>query len=410
MALNVYTYNGNVQNATEHDTHNEAKQNQKFYLEMLARRTLDQSFNFSKFANIHDMMKQRSGDEFRTSIYYWSIYNDVVNDDGTYNASAENGYIADRTFDTIQTKINDMQLTSEGTTDKQSIYALGTYRKITFKKKMKKFAAIIELNEDAETYSEDAVRALAMENATMEMNLAYNDLMLTDILSSSFKVFGGDAASDSDLGGDDDTVATKYKLTKKLSVRVYGKLVKNKAKFMTELIKGQNRIGTTPIPKAFYIAVGADMYNAFIDESLYPDFVSREQYANPNDCVDIKGMEEIGKLGKFRILYSELMPKKPHKGHEVGDGSAASTTCHSSVASDGKYYYDVYPCITMAKDAISTIGLQGKTEQQMYVQFPEQVDGTNPIGEKGYIAYKFRYASVITRPEHLAIIDVVCPI
>ena len=410
MALNVYTYNGNVQDNNEHDTNNEAKQNQKFYLERLARRTLDQSFNFSKFANIHDMMKQRSGDEFRTSIYYWSIYNDVVNDDGTYNASAENGYIADRTFDTIQTKINDMQLTSEGTTDKQSIYALGTYRKVTFKKKMKKFAAIIELNEDAETYSEDAVRALAMENATMEMNLAYNDLMLTDILNSSFKVFGGDAASDSDLGGDDDTQATKYKLTKKLSVRVYGKLVKNKAKFMTDLIKGQNRIGTTPIPKAYYIAVGADMYNALIDESLYPDFVSREQYANPNDCANIDGMEEIGKLGKFRILYSELMPKKPHKGHEVGDGSAASTTCHSSVADDGKYYYDVYPCVVMAKDAISTIGLQGKTEQQMYVQFPEQVDGTNPIGEKGYIAYKFRYASVITRPEHLAIIDVVCPI
>lgn len=410
MALNVYTYNGNVQDNNEHDTNNEAKQNQKFYLERLARRTLDQSFNFSKFANIHDMMRQRSGDEFRTSIYYWSIYNDVVNDDGTYNTSAENGYIADRTFDTIQTKINDMQLISEGTTDKQSIYALGTYRKVTFKKKMKKFAAIIELNEDAETYSEDAVRALAMEDATMQMNLAYNDLMLTDILNSSFKVFGGDAASDSDLGGDDDTVATKYKLTKKLSVRVYGKLVKNKAKFMTDLIKGQNRIGTTPIPKAYYIAVGADMYNALIDESLYPDFVSREQYANPNDRANIDGMEEIGKLGKFRILYSELMPKKPHKGHEVGDGSAASITCHSSVADDGKYYYDVYPCVVMAKDAISTIGLQGKTEQQMYVQFPEQVDGTNPIGEKGYIAYKFRYASVITRPEHLAIIDVVCPI
>ena len=240
------------------------------------------------------------------------------------------------------------------------------------------------------------------------MNLAYNDLLMRDILNAEFRVYGGDATSRDEVGGTDDSKSRDYTLTTSLSIAVHNKLITNKAKEMSSLIAGQNRIGTKPIPSAYYIVVGAQYYGALINEDLYPDFQSVETYSDPTNVVKLDGLEEIGRLGRFRILYSETLGNWSHQGHKVDDtGDNDSEYCYASQDpdDDDNWHYDVFPAIVMAKDAISTVGLQGKTKQMIYTRWPEQIDSGNKVGEVGYIAFKFRYATVITRPDHLAIIE-----
>jgi N4-gp56 family major capsid protein len=399
--MSVYVYNSG--DSTQ------GKQVQDFY-SRIARRTLDQSFNFAKFANYRDMMTQGSGDTFKTSTYYWSIYRDVVADDGSYTG-VKGGYIAERDMAEVQNKLNNMQLTTEGVTDKNAIFSLGNFRKVTFTTKMKKYAGLVELTEDVEKYSEDSMRALTVEDVTMQMNDAYNSLMMNDILNTTFKVYGGDATARDEVGGAADTTARDYTLTEKLTVTLFSQLVQNKAKPMSKVIAGQNRIGTKPIPESFYVVVGADLYGALINKDLFPDFVSVDEYSDPSVRLKMDGIEEIGRLGRFRICYAETLGNYAHQGHVVGDGTAASTTCFSSIKpADGKFYYDVYPAIVMSQDSISTVGLQGNTKHVIYTRFPDVIDNGNPIGEKGYVAFKFRYATVITKPEQLSVMEVTCPL
>ena len=403
----IYVYNGG--NSTE------GVQVQDFY-SRISRRTIDQVFNFAKFANAKDMMNQGSGDVFKTTTYYWSIHRKVVDSNGNYTG-VKGGYIAERDMAVVESNLNNMQLTSEGVTDKNKIFALGTFRKVTFQTTMKKYAGIVELTEDIETYSEDPIRAKTVEDVTLQMNDAYNSLLLRDILNTSFKVYGGDATSRDEVGGSDDTKSRDYTITEQLTVQLFSQLVQNKAKPMSKIIAGQNRIGTKPIPESFYVIVGADLYGAMINKDLFPSFVSVDEYADPSIRLKMEGIEEIGRLGRFRICYAETMTNYAHQGHTVGDGSNPSAYCYSSqdpndTDSNGnaKYHYDVYPAIVMAKDAISTVGLQGKTKQVIYTRWPDVIDNGNPIGERGYVAFKFRYASVITRPEQLAVMEVTCPI
>ena len=396
----VYVYNNGNQT--------QGPQIQDFYTR-IARRTLDQVFNFSKFANFREMMKQHSGNVFKTTAYYWSIYRDVVDENGNYTG-VRGGYISERDLAEISAKLDSMQLTKEGVANKSDIYQLGTFKKVVFETQLKKFAGIVELTEDVETYSEDSVRALTIEDVTMQMNDAYNSLMMRDILNTSFRVYGGDATSRDEVGGDDDTQSRKYTLTEALTIQVFNRLIVNKAKPLSSLIAGQNRIGTKPIPSAFYVIVGADLYGALLNKDLFPEFIPVEQYSDPSNIVKMDGLEEIGALGKFRICYSETLGNWKAQGAKVnGSGDNDSDYCFADKDSDGKYRYNVYPVIVMSKDAISTVGLQGKVKQEIYVRWPDQIDNGNPIGERGYVAFKFRYATVITRPEHLAVMEVTCP-
>jgi N4-gp56 family major capsid protein len=384
---------------------------QNFY-SRIARRKVDQVFNFSKFANASEMMKTGHGKNFKVSTYFWSIHREVIDANGNYTG-IQGGYITERDMAKINQSLTDMEVTTEGLTNKADIYQLGTFRKVTFETQMKKYAGIVELAEDTEKYSEDPVRQLALEDATLQMNDSYNSLMLRDILSSTFKVYGGDATSRDELGGDDDTKSREYTLTEQLSVQVMSKLVANKARPMTSIIAGQNRIGTKPIPKSFYIVVGHALYSALINKDLFPDFTSIEEYADGGkSALNMDGLEEIGRLGRFRILYAETMTNYAHQGAKVGDGSAPSEYCHSSQDPDdsNNYHYDVFPAVVMSKNAIATVGLQGNTKHMLYTRWPDVIDNGNPIGERGYIAFKFRYATVITRPDHLAVMELTCPI
>jgi len=410
----VYVYGNN-----DGSTQTQGSQVNNFF-SRIARRTLDQKFNFSKFANAREMMNQGKGTEFKVTQYFWSIYRDVLNDDGSYNANtSQNGYITERSLATETTSANGKEIgVGAGNETNYSfgdIAELKTFRKVTTSVSMKKYAGIVALTEDSEAYSEDAMRALTVEDVTMQMNDTYNTLMLKDILSSSNKAFGGTATAIGELGNkegnEDDSLSSSYSLSEGLSVAVFSRLVAAKANPMSKIIAGQNRIGTKPIPQAFYIIVGHSLYTALINKGLFPDFTSVEEYPDPSNILKMDGIEEIGRLGRFRICYAETMMNEPALGALVGDGSAESTTCYSTdTGGSNGWKYDSFPAVVMSKDAISTVGLQGKAKHQIYTRFPDVIDSGNPIGERGYVAFKFRYATIITRPDHLCVIRVTCPL
>lgn len=382
-------------------------QNQTFFLRT-ALKAVDENFSFAKFADRREMMKQKSGNEFRVPVYYYGITRDVVDSNGTYNPAA-NGYMAERNASDVQTQLNNLFLTQEGTTT--GITEIPSLRKVTFKTTFKKIAGISYLTEDAETYSEDSIRTLEVENLSVDMNQRYDDLIQMDLLSSTFRVYGGTATSRGELGGSDDAQAAKYSLSKKLLSKLYTVLIKNRAKPIASMITGTTRIGSKPIPAGFYIGVGADLAGALRDDSLFPDFIPVEQYPDQSNIFKMEGAEEIGTLGNFRIIYIEKMVNYGNTGALVGgNGDNPSDTCKSGDDGTGKYRYTVYPFITITRDAFATVGLICKNKFNIFTRWPDQIDSGNPIGEKGYVAYKFRYASVITRPEALAVGEVVCPI
>ena len=396
----IYVYNSG--NSTQ------GVQVQDFY-SRIAHRKINQAFNFSKFSNRQDMMKQHSGDTYKTSTYFWSIHREVIDADGNYTG-VQGGYITERDMKDIETKLNGMEVTQEGVYKKSDIFQLGTFRKVTFQTKLKKFAGMKELTEDAETYSEDAVRTLALEDMVMQLNDTYNSLMIRDILNSTFKVYGGTATTRDEVGGDDDTQSRSFSLTEGLTQNVYGKLLANKAKPVTPFMIGSDKVGSRPLPGSYFVIVGHNLHVALTNKDLFPEFQPIEEYSNKVNPIVMEGLEETGRIGRFRILYSETMPNFTAEGALVdGTGDDPSNYCHSEQDANGKYRYNVYPAVVMSRDAISTVGLEGKTKHMIYTQFPEQVDGTNPIGERGYMAFKFRYATIITRPDNLAVMELTCP-
>ena len=148
------------------------------------------------------------------------------------------------------------------------------------------------------------------------------------------------------------------------------------AKAITKMLTASTGIATQPVAPA-YVAVG----HTAMEQDLrnIPGFLPREQYSNTQTLLS---QYEIGKYQDIRFILA------PHMTNFAGAGGASATVLNTGGA------VDVYPLVIFGQDAFAATPLKGEDSAHIGVKNPKMAVGdTDPLGQRGYIAWKFWYAA-----------------
>lgn len=155
-------------------------------------------------------------------------------------------------------------------------------------------------------------------------------------------------------------------------------LKNNHALKITKMVKPGVNIATEPV-NASYVAFAH--INLEQDIRLITGFLPVEKYANPNERLS---EFEIGKVEEVRIIMT------PHLEAFFGAGS----TTLAGVLNNGTNV-DVYPIVIIGQEAYGVTPLSGMDSVQIAVKNPKMGgDSVDPLGQRGYVAWKMWYAAV----------------
>ena len=274
-----------------------------------------------------------------------------------------------------------------------------TLQKVTYETTLARYGEMIDYTDEVELFSEDYIQVKYREELGELANSRVEDLIQLDMLATPTVMFSGTATSKSTVGGDavadgstDDVCKVSYDLIRK-GVR---KLVRNRAKKNTSIVTGSTKIGTTPVAKAFYAIIGADVKadletltrgTGYEKEYVY---VPVEKYAAAANLAE----GEVGKMHEVRFIESEAQVVYRGKGADVPTGYTGS------LQNDGTKF-DVFPILFPTEGSFATVGLKGKGKIKFNAKSPADVDNVNVYGNQGFFSYNFWYAGIILQPEKL---------
>ena len=178
--------------------------------------------------------------------------------------------------------------------------------------------------------------------------------------------------------------------------RVSRALRKQKAQYISKVIKASAEVATEPVGAAFFALCHTDLA---ADIRSLPGFIPAENYSASENA----RAYELGKCEDIRFLCSPLI--EPWLNAATSVTSTVFLSGGAIVSTAG--YPDVYPIIILAKDSWATIRLQGKNAVTPYVVNPKP-SVVDPLGQKGFVAWKHYNASLITNQLWMARLEVCC--
>lgn len=237
-----------------------------------------------------------------------------------------------------------------------------------------------------------------MLNGAVEIS---EDALQIDLLNGAGVImYAGDATQDSEVTGENG--ATPSEVTYDDFVKLSTTLDENRCPKHTKIITGTRMIDTKVVNSARYMYVGSELRQTLERLTDYHNeraFIGVEHYAAAGNIA----MGEEGKIGDFRIIINTEMMH--------WEGAGAPETTNDGYYSDGSNY-NIYPMLVVGDRSFTTVGFQtnGKNVKfKIYHKEPGQgqADTQDPFGEKGFMAIKWYYATMILRPERLALIKTV---
>lgn len=173
-------------------------------------------------------------------------------------------------------------------------------------------------------------------------------------------------------------------------------LLRNRAEKITSVIKATQLIATEPVPEGFYTLGHTDLKP---DIEALDDYTPVHKYSNSSKALE----GEIGQACGMRFLLSQLYTPWLLAASSAG---SQSTFLSGGVATAG--YADVYPLIVLAKDAYGIVRLQGENAVTPIVLNPDKPDKSDPLAQRGYVAWKMWQACVILSQFWMARYEVAC--
>ena len=245
---------------------------------------------YGQFADRKSMPKKR-GKTFKISKFL-HIY-DRAFDNAEF---ASKGFLTARSIDAITTDLENNVGLSEGAGAVNKV----VLKKVTMETSVAHYGEMIDYTDDVEIFSEDSIQTRYREELGELANSRQEDLLQRDMLSTGTVMYGGTATSVSTV---DEDSQVSYDLIRK-SVR---KLVRNRAKKNSSMVTGSLKIGTTPIAKAYYAIIGANVKGDL--ETITRGsgsteafaFTSVEKYASAATLAD----GEVGSMHEVRFIESE---------------------------------------------------------------------------------------------------------
>ena len=341
---------------------------------------------------------------------------------------ASKGYLTARSAADVSAALTSATLSEgAGAVNKKSI------SKITVEATLARYGEMIDYTDEVELFSEDAMQVRYREELGELANSRFEDLIQMDMLGTGTVIYSGVASAKKGV----DTKIS-YDLVRK-GVR---KLVRNRAKKNTSIVTGSTKIGSTPIAKAFYGIIGADVKSDL--ESLVRGSGAETEYvyqpAHKYAGAASLAEGEVGAMHEVRFIEAESAVVYRGEGAPVTatgvsgeyttDLTLQATTFadHAAVAAvrttvayenDTTHavteeaadpgagytvlltYIDVFPVLFPTEGAFATVGLKGKGKINFNSKSPAQVENSNPYGTTGFFSYNFFYAGLILEEEKL---------
>jgi N4-gp56 family major capsid protein len=169
----------------------------------------------------------------------------------------------------------------------------------------------------------------------------------------------------------------------------------------TKLISGTTKIGTTPVPKAFY---------AFVPEELSPSLEDMQNSRGENVWEDVSkysaggptAEDEIGRIGRMRFIeVNSMLRYKGVGATDTGSGVGDVTGYYASTpAGGGTEKFDVFPVLFVGSDSFATVGFEGDSAR-IKTAMPKADAHIDPFGKNGSMSIAWYYGSLIYRPERI---------
>jgi N4-gp56 family major capsid protein len=229
------------------------------------------------------------------------------------------------------------------------------------------------------------------------------DALQIDLLNGAGVVrFGGVATSTATISGETSLGADKSEISYTDLMRLEIDLDNNRCPKSTTIISGTRMVDTATIMATRYMYIGSElvpMVKNMADTFGAPAFIPAHKYAAAGNLVN----GEIGKLGGFTII---VVPEMMH-------WAAAGATVSSNAGfreSAGKY--DVFPMLVIGSGSFTTVGFQTDGKSVKFKIFNKKPGEDtayrdDPYGETGFMSIKWYYASMILRPERIALVKTI---
>lgn len=345
---------------------------------------------------------------------------------------ASKGYLSSRSLDTVTAELANSVALAEGA---GAVNQVGI-QKITLETTFARYGEMIDYTDEVEMFSEDAIQVRYREELGLLANRRQEDLKQRDMLGTGNKLFSGDAAAITDIGGTialDDTVASLYKVSFDLVRQASKRLVRNRASKNTTTVTGSTKIDTRTINKAYYGIIGNEIKydletltrgSGNAEEFAY---IPAYKYAAASNLAE----GEVGAMHDVRFVESETAMVRAGAGAlasawygtevdgvtpvtttkyatealaiagEAGANAVEATytgelaTTVTADAGDVTTRFDVFPMLFPTKGAFATVGLNGRGKIKFNSKSPEKIENGNPYGTKGFFSYNFWYAGII---------------
>jgi N4-gp56 family major capsid protein len=309
------------------------------------------------------------------------------------------GYLTARSLTDVNTALTNASL-SEGT----GAVNQRLLKKITVETSLARYGEMIEYTDEVDLFSEDMVQVRYREELGMLANQRMEDLLQLDMLGTGTVMYSGVASSMVTIAAaapTDGSGDAAYKVSYDLVRTAVKKLVRNRAKKNTTMISGSTKISTTPVAKAYYAVIGADVKSDL--ETLTRGvtyekefvFVPVHKYADAGSVAE----GEVGAMHEVRFIEAESAIVYRGAGAAVPTGYVGSLQYTGVIGTGGAF--DVFPILFPTENAFATVGLKGNGKVQFNSKSPNQVELINPYGTKGFFSYNFWYSGILLEEEKM---------
>ena len=310
---------------------------------------------------------------------------------------AAKGFMTARTADEVSAALTNAQLAEgAGAVNKRTLH------KLTFETSIARYGEMIDYTDEVDIFSEDYIQVKYREELGELANSNMEDLIQLDMLGTTTVMYSGTATSMGTIGDSiatDGTEDSDWRVSYDLVRKGVRKLVRNRAKKNTSIVTGSTKIGTTPVAKAFYAIIVADVKSDLENLTRCLNYEKEYVYipAHKYAAAGSLAQGEVGAMHKVRFVESESAVVYGQEGADVPTGYAGTLSYTGTIGTDAKF--DVYPILFPTEGAFATVGLKGHEKIKFHSKSPAQVELINPYGTTGFFSYNFFYAGIILRDE-----------
>lgn len=248
-------------------------------------------------------------------------------------------------------------------------------RDVTFV--LNQYACLYALTDkEADIYEDDVAEAMK-EQVGERMGLVREKAIYGGMKAATNKFYSG--------GTSRSTVAGR--ITERFMQQMVRSLDKNHAKKMRPSLGGSGDYGSAQVEASYIAFCHTDCTQ---DIRALPGFKETAIYGQRS----VISEEELGSWQNVRFIVSADLDPYLNAGAAVAGLGIAST---------GGTNADVYPVIVMSKDAYGEVELRGMNAIDPTYIPVDKKDGSDPLGQRGYIGAKFWHTSGVLNPGWIAV-------